>query len=47
MFGLKPDYSLTAKSYSETRSGLAQKIGLGRKPKEAEAQPVVEPIQPA
>ena len=41
MFGLKSDYSLTAPGYSETRSGLALKLGLGRKPKDAE--PVLEP----
>lgn len=47
MYGLKSDYSLTAPSYSETRSGLAMKLGLGRKPKEMEAEPVVEPSKPA
>ena len=31
LFNLKPDYPLVAPSYSETRSKLAKKIGLGRK----------------
>jgi predicted transcriptional regulator len=30
---LSPDHPLTAPSYSEARSGLAKKLGLGRKPK--------------
>lgn len=32
-YGLKPDYPMVAQSYSETRSAMAKKIGLGRKPK--------------
>lgn len=32
MFGLKDDYPLVAPSYAATRSALAKKIGLGRKP---------------
>ncbi|MDH3665044.1 MAG: MucR family transcriptional regulator [Alphaproteobacteria bacterium] len=31
-FGLKDDYPLVAPSYAATRSALAKKIGLGRKP---------------
>ena len=46
MYGLKFDYSLTAPSYSETRSGLATKAGLGRKTKVAEVEPIAEPIKP-
>jgi predicted transcriptional regulator len=30
-FGLKPDYPMTAESYSQVRRAMAQKIGLGRK----------------
>lgn len=32
MFSLKDDYPLVAPSYAATRSALAKKIGLGRKP---------------
>ncbi len=32
MFGLKDDYPLVAPAYAATRSALAKKIGLGRKP---------------
>ena len=32
LFGLKDDYPLVAPSYAATRSALAKKIGLGRKP---------------
>ncbi|MDF2495314.1 MucR family transcriptional regulator [Sphingomonas sp.] len=31
-YGLKPDYPMVAESYSEARSAMAKKIGLGRKP---------------
>jgi predicted transcriptional regulator len=31
-YGLKPDYPMTAPSYSEARRAMAQKIGLGHKP---------------
>jgi predicted transcriptional regulator len=31
-YGLKPDYPMTAPSYSEARRAMAKKIGLGRKP---------------
>lgn len=47
MFGLKSDYSLTAPAYSETRSGLARKLGLGRKPKDAKPVAESEPTKPA
>jgi predicted transcriptional regulator len=30
-FNLKPDYPMTARSYSESRRAMAHKIGLGRK----------------
>ena len=35
MFGLKDDYPMVAPSYAATRSELAKKIGLGRKPEPA------------
>ena len=44
-YGLKSDYSLTAPAYSETRSRLSLKFGLGRKPKNTE--PASEPAKPA
>ena len=31
-FGLKPDYPMVAKTYSESRRDMAKRIGLGRKP---------------
>ncbi|MEM9442168.1 MAG: MucR family transcriptional regulator, partial [Pseudomonadota bacterium] len=31
-WGLKDDYPMVAPAYAETRSALAKKIGLGRKP---------------
>lgn len=31
-YGLKPDYPMVATAYSESRSALAKKTGLGRKP---------------
>ena len=36
-FGLKPEYPMTASVYSEHRRGMAHRIGLGRKPQQAEA----------
>ncbi|MEM7021249.1 MAG: MucR family transcriptional regulator [Pseudomonadota bacterium] len=39
MFGLKPDYPMTAPSYVEMRSEIARRTGLGRpKPKKAPAR---------
>ena len=35
MFSLKDDYPMVAPSYAATRSALAKKIGLGRKPEPA------------
>jgi predicted transcriptional regulator len=35
MFGLKDDYPMVAPAYAATRSALAKKIGLGRKPETA------------
>ena len=32
MFSLRDDYPLVAPAYAATRSALAKKIGLGRKP---------------
>ena len=46
MFALRFDYPLTAPSYSETRSGLATKLGLGRKPKQVAPEPAVAPTEP-
>ena len=46
MFGLHASYSLTAPSYSETRSGLA-KLGLGRGSKSTQSEPVAAPGKPA
>jgi predicted transcriptional regulator len=34
-YGLKPDYPMVAPAYAETRRELANKIGLGRKRKQA------------
>ena len=36
---LKPDYPMVAPNYAASRSELAKKMGLGRKPAEADAQP--------
>ncbi len=41
-WGLPRDYPMVAPSYAATRSGLAKKIGLGRKPAAA-SEPEVEP----
>ena len=39
-WGLKPDYPMVAPNYAASRSELAKKMGLGRKPAEAaETQP--------
>ncbi len=35
LFGLRDDYPLVAPAYAATRSALAKKIGLGRKPEPA------------
>ena len=36
-FGLKPDYPMVAKAYSESRRDMAKRIGLGRKPGQTKA----------
>ncbi|MEM7042524.1 MAG: MucR family transcriptional regulator [Pseudomonadota bacterium] len=36
-WGLKDDYPMVAPAYAETRSALAKKIGLGRKPEPKKA----------
>jgi predicted transcriptional regulator len=36
-YSLKPDYPMVAKGYSEARRAVANKIGLGRKPRSAAA----------
>jgi predicted transcriptional regulator len=43
-YNLKRDYPMVAESYSEARRDMAKKIGLGRKPRvaEAEAAPAAE-----
>jgi predicted transcriptional regulator len=43
-WGLPRDYPMVAPSYAATRSGLAKKIGLGRKPA---ATPAAPPPTPA
>ncbi|NJO36316.1 MAG: MucR family transcriptional regulator [Rhizobiales bacterium] len=44
MFGLKDDYPMVAQAYVATRSALARKIGLGRKPElEKPAKPTRAP----
>jgi len=51
-YGLKGDYPMVAPSYSETRRGLAHKIGLGRRAQEAvgavveAAEQVLEKVAP-
>ena len=37
-WGLKPDYPMVAPNYAASRSELAKKMGLGRKPAEETAQ---------
>ncbi|MBV8849548.1 MAG: MucR family transcriptional regulator [Methylobacteriaceae bacterium] len=44
-YGLKNDYPMVAPSYSETRKALAQKIGLGRKPREEAPAPQKAPAK--
>ena len=43
-WGLPRDYPMTAPVYASHRSTLAKKIGLGRKPDEAPAEPAVEKL---
>lgn len=38
-YGLKADYPMVAPNYSEARRSMAQKIGLGRKPRSSEDGP--------
>lgn len=38
-YGLKADYPMVAPNYSEARRSMAQKIGLGRKPRNSEGTP--------
>ena len=44
-YGLKPDYPMTAASYSEARSAMAKQIGLGRKPKPVQSEAPAEPAK--
>jgi len=47
-YKLKPDYPMTAESYSEARRAMAKKIGLGRKPGQSAAAkaPPATPAKP-
>ena len=45
MFGLQPDYSLTAPAYSQKRSSLAAKFGLGRGIRNPKKVPASEPSE--
>jgi len=42
-YGLKSDYPMVAPAYSEARRAMAKQIGLGRKPKAAEAKAAPKP----
>ena len=42
-YGLKADYPMVAPTYAEARRAMAKKIGLGRKPKAATAEPTPAP----
>lgn len=42
-YGLKADYPMVAPTYAEARRAMAKKIGLGRKPKAATAEPTPTP----
>lgn len=42
-FGLPRDYPMVASNYAEQRRALAHKIGLGRKPRTAEAEAAPAP----
>jgi len=44
-WGLPHDYPMVAPKYAEHRSELAKKIGLGRKPSPAVAEPVPAPAK--
>ena len=45
-YGLRPDYPMVAPAYSEVRSAMAKKIGLGRKPAEGStAAPDAKPAR--
>lgn len=41
-WGLKADYPMVAPAYARKRQELAKKIGLGRKPRVVEPEPVVK-----
>lgn len=43
-YGLKADYPMVAPAYAEQRREMAKKIGLGRKPRQAEAQAEQAPV---
>ncbi len=45
-YGLKKDYPMVAPTYSAARQAMAKKIGLGRKPKQADvAKPDAKPAK--
>ncbi|SEN43227.1 transcriptional regulator, MucR family [Sphingomonas gellani] len=46
-YGLKPDYPMVAKNYSESRRAMAKKIGLGRKPGPSSGDEATEGSAPA
>lgn len=46
-YNLKPDYPMVAPTYSEARRAMANKIGLGRKPKAASDDAASAPATPA
>lgn len=46
-WSLPTNYPMTAPGYASTRSDLAKKIGLGRKPAKAAKEPSVESADPA
>jgi predicted transcriptional regulator len=45
-YGLKPDYPMVSETYAQTRSDLAKKIGLGRKPEARTLPAQVAPARP-
>ena len=46
-YNLRPDYPMTAPSYSQARSAMAKKIGLGRKPGQTAAPKSTDDSKPA
>ncbi|WP_157220202.1 MucR family transcriptional regulator [Flavisphingomonas formosensis] len=46
-FGLKADYPMVARAYSEERRAVAERLGLGRKPKAGKPVPAAPAAAPA